>query len=83
MDLGSGAKDGPPIIRSGEIAPAFSSKAWWRGWEADLTLDQFKGQYIAIFFDSINMELEQLEVLSDRINEFQHFETQAMLCTCD
>ena len=38
MDMGSVSKGVPSVI-TGEIAPAFSSKAWWRRWEADLTLE--------------------------------------------
>lgn len=69
MDLGSGANASAKPL-TGESAPAFSAKAWWKGYEADLTLEQFIGQYVVIFFDSINMDLDELEKLSDRVNEF-------------
>ena len=55
-------------------APDFKAKAWWNNKFVDLTLSQFKGKYVVLFFYPLDFTFvcpTEIAQFSDKNQEFE------------
>ena len=67
-------------------APDFKAKAWWKNKFVDLSLSQFKGKYVVLFFYPLDFTFvcpTEIAQFSDKNQEFEDIQTQVISCSID
>ena len=68
------------------LAPSFNSKAWWNGKIQDMTLEQFRGKYVVLFFYPLDFTFvcpTEIIQFSDSKDKFEALNTQVIACSTD
>ena len=74
------------VCKVGHAAPAFKSMAWWNGKHQELSLDQFKGKYVVLFFYPADFTFvcpTEIVQFSDKSPEFDKIGCQVIACSTD
>ena len=67
-------------------APAFKGQAWWNKKFQEISLEQFKGQYVVLFFYPLDFTFvcpTEIVQFSDKKAEFDALKTQVIACSID
>ena len=72
------------IIR--KPAPTFTAQAWWQGKFQEVSLEQFRGQYVVLFFWPLDFTFvcpTEICQFSDKAEEFEAINCQLIGCSVD
>ncbi len=72
------------IIR--KPAPSFKATAWWQNKFQEISLEQFKGQYVVLFFWPLDFTFvcpTEICQFSDKVAEFAENGAQVIGCSID
>ena len=67
-------------------APAFKGTAWWQNKLQEISLEQFKGQYVVLFFWPLDFTFvcpTEICQFSDKVGEFTEIGAQVIGCSID
>merc|ERR1712060_929412 len=67
-------------------APAFAAQAWWNGKFQEVSLEQFRGKYVVLFFWPLDFTFvcpTEICQFSDKAAEFEAAETQLIGVSID
>ena len=67
-------------------APAFEAESWWQGRFQKVSLEQFKGKYVVLFFWPLDFTFvcpTEICEFSDRAAEFEEIGCQVIGCSVD
>ena len=67
-------------------APAFKGMAWWDKKFQEISLEQFKGKYVVLFFYPLDFTFvcpTEIVQFSDKKAEFDKLDCQVIACSID
>jgi len=67
-------------------APAFKAQAWWNNKFQEVSLEQFKGKYVVLFFYPLDFTFvcpTEIVQFSDKKAEFDALDCQVIACSID
>ena len=76
----------PVVCRVQKPAPKFKGQAYWQGKFQEISLDQFKGKYVVLFFYPLDFTFvcpTEICQFSDRSGEFDAINCQVIACSID
>ncbi|KAG0086854.1 C-terminal domain of 1-Cys peroxiredoxin, partial [Podila epicladia] len=74
------------VARVGKIAPAFKATAVVDGAFQEVSLDDYKGQYVVLFFYPLDFTFvcpTEIIAFSEAIERFNGLKTAVLACSCD
>ncbi|KAG0031816.1 Peroxiredoxin-2 [Podila clonocystis] len=74
------------VARVGKIAPAFKATAVVDGAFKEVSLDDYKGQYVVLFFYPLDFTFvcpTEIIAFSEAIERFNGLKTAVLACSCD
>ena len=67
-------------------APSFKGMSWWNNKFQEISLDQFKGKYVVLFFYPLDFTFvcpTEIVQFSDKVKEFEEMNCQVIACSVD
>ncbi|KAF9971462.1 C-terminal domain of 1-Cys peroxiredoxin [Actinomortierella ambigua] len=74
------------VARVGQVAPAFKATAVVDGAFKEVSLDDYKGQYVVLFFYPLDFTFvcpTEIIAFSEAIEKFTALKTAVLACSCD